>query len=200
MRGRGITYFENSRRATLAQRSYCIANPGRLGRLLGQPVGPHRLGRPFGYAAHGAPPAENDNGTITPTAGISSLPFAPEVVLPLSETCGTTGGRRCGARTASPMRSIHLSAGSGRTCWASTRADRAHDRELPERGRVAAHEPRRGPRPRPRPGRLPAHHHGRRSFAGWRDGPARPASSRTRCARAPRSATTCRPPGASRSS
>ena len=30
MRGKGIDYFENSRRATLAQRAYAIANPGRL--------------------------------------------------------------------------------------------------------------------------------------------------------------------------
>src|SRR4030095_6684367 len=28
MRGKGIDYFENSRRATLAQRAYAIANPG----------------------------------------------------------------------------------------------------------------------------------------------------------------------------
>ena len=28
MKYQGITYFENSRRATLAQRAYCIANPG----------------------------------------------------------------------------------------------------------------------------------------------------------------------------
>ena len=30
MRGKGIDYFENSRRATLAQRAYAIANPGRF--------------------------------------------------------------------------------------------------------------------------------------------------------------------------
>ena len=28
MRGHGIDYFENSRRATLSQRAYAIANPG----------------------------------------------------------------------------------------------------------------------------------------------------------------------------
>jgi hypothetical protein len=28
MRGKGIDYFENSRRATLAQRAYAVANPG----------------------------------------------------------------------------------------------------------------------------------------------------------------------------
>ncbi len=79
---KGITYFENSRRATLAQREYCIDNPlGWTG------YGPLLWGLtasddPGGYAAHGAPPAWTDNGTITPTAPASSLPFAPEVVIP----------------------------------------------------------------------------------------------------------------------
>ena len=81
-RGKGITYFENSRRATLAQREYCIANPGGW-----TGYGPNLWGLtasddPSGYKAHGAPPAQDDNGTITPTAAASSLPFAPEVVIP----------------------------------------------------------------------------------------------------------------------
>lgn len=83
MRGRGSTYFENSRKATLAQRSYCIANPGGWVAYSDSLWGLTASDDPFGYAAHGAPPAESENGTITPTAGISSLPFAPEVVLPL---------------------------------------------------------------------------------------------------------------------
>lgn len=82
MRSKGITYFENSRRATLAQRAYCIANPGGF---VG--YGPNLWGLtasddPGGYVAHGAPPAQDDNGTITPTAAASSIPFAPEVVIP----------------------------------------------------------------------------------------------------------------------
>ena len=83
MRFRGITYFENSRRATLAQRSYCIANPGGWEAYSDSLWGLTASDDPFGYAAHGAPPAQSDNGTITPTAGLSSLPFAPEVVVPL---------------------------------------------------------------------------------------------------------------------
>ena len=82
-RFRGITYFENSRRATLAQRSYCIDNPGAWTAYSDSLWGLTASDDPFGYAAHGAPPPQSDNGTITPTAGISSLPFAPEVVLPL---------------------------------------------------------------------------------------------------------------------
>jgi Putative glucoamylase/Secretion system C-terminal sorting domain len=34
------------------------------------------------YNARGAPPPQNDEGTLTPTAPVSSLPFAPEVVIP----------------------------------------------------------------------------------------------------------------------
>lgn len=82
MQGRGIDYFENSRRATLAARAYCIANPfGHTG------YGANTWGLtasddPSGYLAHGAPPAQNDNGTITPTAAAGSIAFAPEVVIP----------------------------------------------------------------------------------------------------------------------
>ncbi|NNE07456.1 MAG: T9SS type A sorting domain-containing protein, partial [Gemmatimonadetes bacterium] len=82
MQNKGITYFENSRRATLAQRAYCIDNPGnQIGysdSLWGLTAGDG----PFGYSARGAPPAQNDDGTITPTAAISSIPFAPEVCIP----------------------------------------------------------------------------------------------------------------------
>jgi len=82
MAARGIDYFENSRRATYAARSYCIANPfGRTG--YGENMwGLTASDDPGGYLAHGAPPAQNDNGTITPTAAASSIPFAPEIVLP----------------------------------------------------------------------------------------------------------------------
>src|SRR6185295_16638046 len=34
------------------------------------------------YNARGAPPAQNDEGTLTPTAPASSIVFAPEVVIP----------------------------------------------------------------------------------------------------------------------
>ena len=77
MRTKGLTYFDNSRRATLAQHAYCIANPiGALGysdSLWGITAGDG----PFGYTARGAPPNQNDNGTITPTAAISSIVFTP---------------------------------------------------------------------------------------------------------------------------
>lgn len=83
MNNKGITYFENSRRATLAQRQYCINNmwgyTGYGANLWGLTASDDPL---VGYQAHGAPPGQNDNGTLTPTAPVSSLPFAPEVVIP----------------------------------------------------------------------------------------------------------------------
>jgi hypothetical protein len=81
MRNRGITYFENSRRATLAQRAYAIANPmARVG-YSDSLWGITASDVPTGYNARGAPPAQNDDGTITPTAPLSSIPFAPEECL-----------------------------------------------------------------------------------------------------------------------
>jgi hypothetical protein len=82
MRRRGLDYFENSRRAVLSQRAYCAANPGNF-----REYGPLMWGitasdGPQGYGARGAPPAENDDGTIAPTAVGASIPFAPEACLP----------------------------------------------------------------------------------------------------------------------
>ncbi len=83
MRDHGITYAENSRRATLAQRAYSIANPHGYAGYSDSLWGITASDTPTGYKARGAPPDQNDDGTITPTAPISSIPFAPEVVLPV---------------------------------------------------------------------------------------------------------------------
>jgi hypothetical protein len=87
MRRRGIDYFENSRRATLAQQAYCAANPsnrrGYSSLIWGLTAcdGPGAPGY-HEYMARGAPPAENDDGTIAPAAAGGSIPFAPEICLP----------------------------------------------------------------------------------------------------------------------
>jgi hypothetical protein len=78
MRNRGIDYFENSRRATLAARAYSIANPRRWTGYGANVWGITACDGPNGYAARGAPPAQNDDGTIAPTAAASSIPFAPQ--------------------------------------------------------------------------------------------------------------------------
>ncbi|MDX1545479.1 MAG: glucoamylase family protein [Rhodothermales bacterium] len=97
MREKGIDYFENSRRATLSNRAYCIDNPAGW-KDYGEnvwgltacdgPWGGEReyngeLRRFHRYSARGAS-AERivDDGTITPTAAGGSIPFAPEVAIP----------------------------------------------------------------------------------------------------------------------
>ena len=100
MRGKGIDYFENSRRATLSQRAYAIDNPNRF-RGYGENVwglsacdGPldgdleidGRKVHFMTYAARGAALGEiRDDGTIAPTAAVSSIAFAPEVAIPAME-------------------------------------------------------------------------------------------------------------------
>ncbi|QDV74367.1 glucoamylase family protein [Botrimarina mediterranea] len=92
LREKGIDYFENSRRATLAQREYAIANPASW-RDYGADVwgltacdGPangewshNGQSRRFHtYMARGASAtAVIDDGTIAPTATGGSIPFAP---------------------------------------------------------------------------------------------------------------------------
>ena len=89
MKDYNLNYFENSRRATLAQRAYSIANPGKhkgysdtLWGITASDI-PPSLHNGNTYGAHGAPPAQDDDGTIVPTAPISSLPFAPDEVMPV---------------------------------------------------------------------------------------------------------------------
>ena len=82
-RARNITYFENSRRATLAQRAYAIANPGHWVGYSDSLWGLTASDIRGGYSARGAPPAQNDDGTITPTAPIGSIAFAPDEVIPV---------------------------------------------------------------------------------------------------------------------
>jgi len=73
-RAHNIDYFENSRRATLAQHAYGVAKYGDNLWGLTACDGPHD------YAARGATAGDiRDDGTIAPTAAISSMPFTPEL-------------------------------------------------------------------------------------------------------------------------
>ena len=94
-----LDYFQNSRRAVIAQRNYAIANPGRWtgyganiwgltasngpgGMLVEGP----RQRRYYGYTARGAGLGYLvDDGTIAPTAAAGSIAFAPELVIPALE-------------------------------------------------------------------------------------------------------------------
>ncbi|HKH43645.1 MAG TPA: glucoamylase family protein [Thermoanaerobaculia bacterium] len=100
MRQKGIDYFENSRRATLAQRAYAMDNPRRFRGYGANVWGLTACDGPFDgdltidgetihfmtYAARGAAHGEiRDDGTIAPTAAASSIAFAPEIAVPAIE-------------------------------------------------------------------------------------------------------------------
>ncbi len=109
MRERGIDYFENSRRATIAQREYAIENPGGW-----SGYGPNTWGlsacdgpvereleiagkrRAFHtYWARGASfTTVQDDGTLCPSAMGASIAFAPEIVIPALRAIREEGGER----------------------------------------------------------------------------------------------------------
>lgn len=78
MREKSIDYFENSRRATLAQRAYHIANPRGWPNYSRDEWGLTASDTPDEYRARGAPPPQNDDGTLVPTAPGGSIVFTPE--------------------------------------------------------------------------------------------------------------------------
>jgi hypothetical protein len=96
MHNRGMDYFENSARSTIGQRAYAIANPLHF-RGYGEDVwgltacnGPGEITWEHegtqtlfaGYSARGADADRVfDDGTLAPTAAISSIVFTPEISL-----------------------------------------------------------------------------------------------------------------------
>ena len=146
MREAGFDYFENSRRATFAARAYCAANPMGWTGYSDQTWGLTACDGPGnftmiqggverqirGYSARGplGQPDAFDDGTIAPTAAISSLPFAPEICVPatmaLYDKYGVDIYRRYGfADSFNPSirdRSLKLETGSIRPVagWVAT--------------------------------------------------------------------------------
>jgi len=100
MKEKGIDYFENSRRATYVQRQYAMDNPhGWVGydslcwgvTASDGPTEKYNYDdkKFLGYAGRGTSgPDFNyfDDGTIAPYGPLSSLPFAPEIVLPTTKS------------------------------------------------------------------------------------------------------------------
>ena len=113
MRRKGIDYFENTRRATYVQQQYAIDNPLKFagygkdcwGITASDGPGPVTIKvdgverQFFDYVGRGVPYGPDD-GTIAPWAVVSSLPFAPEIVLPaidyLVHQVDLKVGNRCG--------------------------------------------------------------------------------------------------------
>ncbi len=98
MRERGIDYFENSRRATYAQRAYGVDNPGGWRDYGGDVWGWTASDGPANtwavidgdsvrfhtYWARGVSAGDvRDDGTVVPTAAGGSIPFAPEITIPV---------------------------------------------------------------------------------------------------------------------
>ena len=94
MKAKGIDYFENSRRATLSNRKYCIENPnGWVGydsltwgiSACDGPGDFEKDGKRFhSYSGRGASGPEAtiaEDGTITPEAAGGSVPFAPDICI-----------------------------------------------------------------------------------------------------------------------
>ena len=111
MRGKGIDYFENSRRATLSQRAYGVDNPNKWAGYSADIWGWTASDGPGyskdKYRVNGAPRFFNgymargvsairvvDDGTIVPTAAGGSVPFAPEVTIPALMAMRTQYGAR----------------------------------------------------------------------------------------------------------
>ncbi|WP_104668448.1 glucoamylase family protein [Ensifer adhaerens] len=100
MHGKGIDYFENSRRASYVQRAYAIENPRKFegyreccwGITASEGPGPATLKSKgierefYDYIGRGVPYGPDD-GTLAPWAVVASLPFAPEIVLQAIDYC-----------------------------------------------------------------------------------------------------------------
>ena len=100
MRDKAMTYFENSRRATYVQQQYAIHNPLNFvgynkccwGITASDGPGPEiqkidGIERQFFDYIARAVPFGPDDGTIAPWSAITSLPFAPDIVLPMIDHC-----------------------------------------------------------------------------------------------------------------
>ncbi len=73
-RDRFCNYYENNRNISLVHRAYCADNPKNFKGYSERVWGLTASDNPWGYGAHSP---TNDNGTITPTAAISAIPYTP---------------------------------------------------------------------------------------------------------------------------
>lgn len=93
---RGLTdryadYWAQNVHHVQINRAHCIANPGKFVGYGESCWGLTASDDPWGYSAH-AP--DNDNGTISPTAALASLPYAPDEVMTVLRHFLLRHGRR----------------------------------------------------------------------------------------------------------
>lgn len=80
----GVDWFNNTRLATLANRSFCIKHSGSFKTYHAKSWGVSAGDSPWGYDVSGATPALSEpkpNGTVSIYGAVSSLPFVPELAL-----------------------------------------------------------------------------------------------------------------------
>ena len=80
LKDRHADYWEQNVRHVRINRAHCVTNPGNYKGYGESCWGLTAGDDPGGYSAH-AP--DNDNGTISPTAALASLPYAPGNVMPV---------------------------------------------------------------------------------------------------------------------
>jgi len=88
-------YFNQNRNHSLIHKAYCAANPQMFPGYSAKCWGLTASDDPYGYKAH---EPVNDNGTISPTAALSSMPYTPsESMDALKEFYNTYGKKVWGA-------------------------------------------------------------------------------------------------------
>ena len=75
IRDKYTNYFDNNRNHSLINRGWCIYNPYKHKKYSASCWGLTASDNPTGYLAH--EPGTRDNGTIAPTAALSSMPYTP---------------------------------------------------------------------------------------------------------------------------
>lgn len=80
----GVDWFENTRRATLANRAFCLQHASKFSTYHEKSWGASAGDSPWGYDVSGATPALVEpipNGTVSIYGGVSALPFVPDLAL-----------------------------------------------------------------------------------------------------------------------
>lgn len=78
----GIDWFENTRRATLANRAFCLEHAGAYATYHANSWGLSAGDSPWGYDVSGAAPSlhpPQHNGTVSIYGALSALPFTPDL-------------------------------------------------------------------------------------------------------------------------
>lgn len=84
----GVDWFNNTRLATLANRVFCLEHAQQFKTYHANSWGASAGDSPWGYDVSGATPAlhpPKPNGTVSIYGALSSLPFTPELALPMAQ-------------------------------------------------------------------------------------------------------------------